>query len=501
MNSQRRRIDSSGRTFMPMNMDISDNDEFMTLPKVIVLFCIIASYVVWVVWGRNISLNIIGWIITFIGLTFIDQLLLRYIIFQEKYYYSIWKRDKRYGDPKASIFWNISSYKRTGVGDIMVYSDLKLGCFLELEKDTIIGREQDSMEKHFDAWSEFYKHVHLLGYKYVQMNIMEPAGKDIRLDELADIASNSKNEGVRTVLEYSTGYMKEISRATLNEKDYILIYTTQTNKMNSIINDVQEVSSHLLDGAYASVRIMTAQEVYQLPKELWNVGYFDGIEAQMDVYKHSGYSIKNPFKITQLNTYGGQAIKITPVEERRITKASKLLDNEKISLEDWSIDSVLSGEFERNQYKTMVSDNKSIHASVERVTEPVLTKEKKKKEKKKMFDKKSKTVQQPKFNDDIEEIEDNLEDEELVIDLGDTGEETEGAKPEVKKQEKAKVVKKTEKPVKQKKEKPKKEKKSGGLFGKKSDEGFDLSKVNLDDIEDDEYVGTDEDEVSDDEFF
>ena len=80
------------------------------------------------------------------------------------------------------------------------------------------------MEKHFDAWSEFYKSLNLMGYRYVQMNIMEPAGKDVRLDELADIASHAKNEGVRTVLELSTGYMKEISRATLNEKDYILIY-------------------------------------------------------------------------------------------------------------------------------------------------------------------------------------------------------------------------------------------------------------------------------------
>lgn len=508
MNSQRRRIDSSGRTFMPMNMDISDNDEFMTLPKIIVLFCILASYVVLVIWGRNIQLNIFGWLITLVGLTFINQLLLRYIVFQEKYYYSIWRRDKRYGDPKASIFWNISSYKRTGVGDIMVYADLKLGCFLELEKDTIIGREQDSMEKHFDAWSEFYKHLHLLDYKYVQMNIMEPAGKDVRLDELADIASNSKNEGVRTVLEYSTGYMKEISRATLNEKDYILIYTNKTNKMSNIINDVQEISAHLLDGAYASVRIMTAQEVYQLPKELWNVGYFDGIEAQMDVYKHSGYSIKSPFKITQLNTYGGESIKITPVEERRIEKASKLMDNNKIAIEDWNIESVLSGEFERNQYKTIVSDSKSIHESVERKMAPaVVKKEKVKKEKpsKKGKRKAKGQIQNiPDFND-IETDEDNLLeglDLEGVEDIDTEGEEPGVITTEEKvKEKKVKPVKKEKKKV-EKKEKPKKK---GGLF-KKKDDGFDLSAVNLEDIEDDDYMNSESDfdsgdEVSEDELF
>jgi hypothetical protein len=262
-----------------------------------------------------------------------------------------------YGDPKASIFWNIASIRKTGMGDILVYSDMKLGCILELEKDTIIGRESDSMEKHFDAWSEFYKSLHQYGYKYVQMNIMEPAGKDVRLDELAEIAANSKNEGVRTVLEYSTGYMKEISRATLNEKDYILIYTPNINRMNSIIGDVMEIAGKLLDGAYATVRIMSANEVYQLPKEIWNVGYFDGIEAQMDVYKHSGYSIKSPFKITQLVRSDYSSTVVSDMAERRIIKASKLLDNNKISYADWNIDDAMAGKFENGNYSKIVSED------------------------------------------------------------------------------------------------------------------------------------------------
>ena len=183
-NSQRRKLDSSGRMFMPMNMDISsDNDNFMTLPKIIVVFFLFMSYILWVMWGKNVGLSLFGWVFTFVILTFVNQLLMRYIVFQEKYYYRIWKRDKEYGDPKASIFWNISSIRKTGSGDVLVYSDMKLGCILELEKDTIIGRESDNMEKHFDAWSEFYKSLNLMGYRYVQMNIMEPAGKDVRLDE------------------------------------------------------------------------------------------------------------------------------------------------------------------------------------------------------------------------------------------------------------------------------------------------------------------------------
>lgn len=513
MNTQRRKIDSSGRTFMPMNMDINDSDEFMTLPKIVVLFGIFFSYILVILWGRGVGFNIVGWIIIILGLTFINQFLLRYVVFQERYYYSIWKRDSKFKNPKASIFWNISSYRRTGMGDIMIFADMKLGCFLELEKDTIIGREQDSMEKHFDAWSEFYKHIHLLDYKYVQLNIMEPAGKDVRLDELADIASNAANEGVRTVLEYATGYMKEISRATLNEKDYILIYTNKTTKMNSIINDVQEISGHLLDGAYASVRIMTINEIYQMPKELWNVGYFDGVEAQMDVYRHSGRSIKNPFTLTQLIKEDNTVLKLTPADEKRIIKASKLMENNQIRLEDWSIDSVLSGDFELYQYQNIVSDNTGTGiraANQNRVKDKTkITKESRTASKADKTSKSGKTVKPgkvaktkasknnnvPTFSD-IESDDMNMEtmDEDMFASTNDADVFEEStvvekkAKTTVTKKEKTPVVKNQKEKVKKDTKKDAAKGKKFGLFGKKQDDGFDLSTVDLSEIDsDDEY--------------
>lgn len=357
MNSQRRKIDSQGRTFIPMNMDISsNNDEFMSLHKVVVLFFVVLSYIILIAWGKSIGLNILGWILCLVLLTVLIVYLVRYVVFEERYYYKIWKRDKLVGNPKASIFWNISSIRKTPLGDILVYADLKIGCILELEKDTIIGREADSAEKHFDAWSEFYKYLNLSKYKYCQMNIMEPAGKDVRLDVLADEASHALNPGVRQVLELSVGYMKEISRATLNEMDYILVYTTNTNKMNTIINDVMEAGSRLLNGAYASVRIMTEAEIYQLPREIENVGYFDGVEAQMNVYKHSGYSIKNPLHISGV-VKDNKYIKIDDSISKKLEKASKLLDNGNISVVDWDFDEIMKGKFEKLDYKSIVSDD------------------------------------------------------------------------------------------------------------------------------------------------
>lgn len=419
MNSQRRKIDSQGRTFIPMNMDISsDNDEFMSIHKVIVLFFVLLSYIVITAWGKSIGLNILGWVICLILLTILNIYLVRYVVFEEKYYFRIWKRDKRIGNPKASIFWNISSIRKTPLGDILVYADLKIACILELEKDTIIGREVDSAEKHFDAWSEFYKYLNMSKYKYCQMNIMEPAGKDIRLDELADEASHAQNPGVRQILELSVGYMKEISRATLNEMDYILVYTTNTNKMSSIVNDVMEAGSRLLNGAYASVRIMTEAEIYQLPREINNVGYFDGVEAQMDVYKHSGYSIKNPLHISGII----KEDKFVPIDEKtykKIEKASKLLDNGNISVEEWGLDEIANGKFEKLDYKSIVSSDETPNLDEFNLNKVDNKKKKFKKESpKKEVVKKEKKISKNKINknkinrpDVSDEISDNDIDE------------------------------------------------------------------------------------------
>ena len=373
MNSQRRRRDASGRTFMPKNMDIGDRqDSFMSTPKLFMLVGIFLIFVVWFLWAGTIGLSKFGYMVTGVPVLFIVQLIVRYGIFQEKYYYKIWQRDKQLGNPTASAFWNVASIRTSSLGDVLVFADLKIGCVLELEKDTIIGRASDNQEKHYDAWSEFYKALNLKDYSFVQLNIMEPAGKDVRLQELSDIAVSSPNAGVQMVLEASVGYMKEISRATLNERDYILVYTKKTSKMDTIVEDAIEFGSKLLEGSYAAVKVLSSKEAFNVMRDLWNVNVFNGIEAQMDVYRHAGYKIEEPLKVVTIfkDNFNTQ-IELDKKATDRLKKASKLLDNSRISVAEWDIGEILEGKYDAIDLDTVldVTYSGDVEETVQKVNE------------------------------------------------------------------------------------------------------------------------------------
>ena len=446
MNSSRRRRDGSGRTFMPKNMDIGDRqDSFMTTPKLFISVALFGMFVIWFIWAGSRELTALGYIITFIPVAFVGQWMLRYGIFQEKYYYKIWQRDKQLGNPTPSTFWNIASIRTSSLGDVLVFADLKIGCVLELEKDTIIGRAADNQERHYDAWSEFYKALNLKGYSFVQLNVMEPAGKDVRLKELSDIALASPNAGVQLVLEASVSYMKEISRATLNERDYILVYTKSTSKMDTIVEDATEFGSKLLNGSYAAVKVLSSKEVFNLMRDIWNVSVFNGIEAQMDVYKHTGLKISEPFKLLTIykDNFSTQ-IEMDKKNTERIKKASKLLDNARISVSEWDIDTILAGKYDQIDLDSVLDVNytgdventiqvtnerkrKMQEYQEKRLAEAKAKQEEKKKKRKGGFKKPSLNLlkkEQPLVKNDnqnsINQVENNVhEDDDYDIDLDD----------------------------------------------------------------------------------
>lgn len=344
--------DSQGRIFVPMNVDAtSDNDSFLTIPKGITIISIIIAYVALIAWGTSTGLTIFGWIICLAFVTFVSQLLLRYIVFQETYFYKLWRKEKELGTPKASRFWSIASIRKTPSGDVLVFQDLKVGVLIELERDTIIGRAVDNKERHYDAWSECYRAAITMGLNIAQLNLMQPAGRDERFNEMSDLASRATNKNVRRLLEINTGHMRNISSNTLDEHDYLLIYSKNINKIDSILMEALEAVSYLMDGAYVGARVLTESEVYQLPRENFNVKFFDGVEAQMSVYRGSGVQMKVPFKIRRIEFEGDKRVTMNPQLNSKIEEAVKLLNNEQIPYAEWSVLDALGGKWS-SQYRS-----------------------------------------------------------------------------------------------------------------------------------------------------
>jgi hypothetical protein len=169
---------------------------------------------------------------------------------------------------------------------------------VKVDRDTITGKEAEFKEVHYDAISDFYREVVNNRYSFVQMNVMEQAGKDPRLNNLNKLVNNSDNKNINRLMELEIGYIKNITRMSLYETDYFIIYTTDISKRDYIMNDVTECMFKLLDGAYIGYTILNSKEIVDFVKSQYGVNYFNATEASMDMFNRNSMSTVAPFNIT-----------------------------------------------------------------------------------------------------------------------------------------------------------------------------------------------------------
>lgn len=299
-NTKRREnyIDRNGNMFMPMNIEGGQwNESFFTTNKLfcigglilslmLMLFALSSENSSW----RQYAIVIGVWLIVAFYLT-------RFVIFEEKFYYRMYKELQQHEISTPALFWNIASLKDTDDGAIITYSDARVAIMVKLERDTITGKSKDFKETHYDAVSNFYKEVVTNRYCFVQMNIMEQAGKDPRLNELSKIVTKSDNNNICKLMEMQVGHIKNITHASLYESDYFLFYTTDVSKVDNIIQDISECIFKILDGAYIGYQVLSSKEIVDLVKEIYGVNYFNSTEASLMMFDRNQSQNITPFNI------------------------------------------------------------------------------------------------------------------------------------------------------------------------------------------------------------
>lgn len=300
MNTQRRDdyIDNHGNMFIPMNVEGGTwNEHFFTTTKLITLAAII-GILIFILAALSSETSPLGKYIFWLGIWGVASFYaIRYIIFEEKFYYKMYKELQQYEVSSPAVFWNIASIKDTDEGAILTYADGKIGVIVKIERDTITGKPAGFKETHYDAISDFYKEVNLDGYSLIQMNIMEQAGKDDRLNDLSKLVYSSDNPNICKLMEMEVGHIKNISHRSLYESDYFLFYTTDITRLDSILEDVNEKIFILLDGAFASFSILTSKNVVDLVKEIYGVNYFNSTQASLQIFSSNNIAYTSPFTI------------------------------------------------------------------------------------------------------------------------------------------------------------------------------------------------------------
>lgn len=349
-NIARRKI-KGGKMFVPMNMNGYDGDRyhFFSSAKLAVLAIIVVLNIIWQSVISNMGLTIVGrMLFTAIGLLVSSKVIRKYII-EEDYFYKLYLKQQELTDTAPDIFWNISSVRIDEDGALLIFNDMKIGCMLRLERDTIVGKADNSSEKHFDAWSDFYNELHQRKLSIIQLNLMESSVKDSRLNTLGLVSTSCSNNNIKRALELEVEYLKRIGTSTLTETDYIMVYTDRSSRISTLLQDVADCTYKLLDGAYSSVKIMTEKEIYALPKDLYNVEFFDGIQAQMRVYKSYHDNIDDAFKIKRIKIANTDGFKIIDIDSRALVTLEILataVNNGYIEYGKWSVDEALDGKLD-----------------------------------------------------------------------------------------------------------------------------------------------------------
>lgn len=351
-NSARRRIDNQGRMFIPMNVEGGGYDEkFLDTKKVV---WIVSLLMMWIFITLTINsteyMSKLGKNLLIIGGLVITFYVVRFAIFEERYYYKMYKKMQLYSNPTTDVFWNVASIKDTNRGSILMYSDMRVGVIIKLERDSIIGRDDDFIENHFDAVSDFYRELMLRDLSFVQLNMMEQAGKDPRLPKLDKLVMETENPNVKMLLELELGYIKNLTRATLYETDYILIYSNRLDRIDTIIDDVEDCAYRLLDGAYVGYDVLNSKEIIDLHKEIFGISYFDYSEAAINTFRTVNVSNKPAVELRTINLNNGSRIELTNKDILAIKRLASYVENGSINEENISILDALEGNKFRNNY-------------------------------------------------------------------------------------------------------------------------------------------------------
>lgn len=311
--------DRNGNMFIPMNVEGGIwNEHFITTPKLICIVLIIISIFIIITYLQSEAAKFTQYII-WIGIwAFISLQVLRFIVFEEKFYYKMYLELKDHEIASPSLFWDIASIKDTDEGAIMTYSDAKIGIMIKLERDTITGKNSEFKETHYDAISDFYREVATIKYNFIQMNIMEQAGKDPRLHELSKLVYKSDNNNICKLMEMEVGYIKNITHYSLYESDYFLFYTQDLSKVDTIIGDASECIFRILDGAYIGYTILSSKEIVDFVKEEYGVNYFNSTDASLQMFDRNAANIATPFNVYGIIWKDGEDQELTNQEINKI---------------------------------------------------------------------------------------------------------------------------------------------------------------------------------------
>lgn len=365
-NTGRRVKDSDGKQFLPMNVEGSfGEDSPMTFTKVITTIVVLATLVVSAIVMIESGFSIAKFCILYGAMFIAGTMVIRYFVLEERTYYRMYKEAEENTNDNgehiidAKKIWNIASIDNSEDGAKLIFKDAKVGVVVRIERGVITGHREDSVEKHTDCVSEFYKELNKRNICHVHMSIMEPAGKDSRLNKLDRLGRKSDNKNINRLAELGITHIKNISQSTWLEAEYYLLYTRDITRVDMINQDVEECMAVLMKGMYAGYEVLGSGELRGLNefvKERMSITQFNIREASIGESTASIEHNSSIVNIREIVWSTGDRQELSYGETKLLLEmASEAIRCDKIRIEE-SLKSTLYKKIDKKEFEVDIEE-------------------------------------------------------------------------------------------------------------------------------------------------
>ncbi|MEC2463365.1 hypothetical protein P9X10_00440 [Bacillus cereus] len=231
--------------------------------------------------------------------TYIYTAILRFLVFQEGRISDAYETmvEKDY-EQSTNAFWNIYNISDKPPFTVHYANGLK-GIFVRLDKDVVVGQEDNMEFTHFDRIADMYNVAHRLGLDMVNIDYMDIVGNDSRMQDMYAKASNCDNESLKQILLSMCGYLEYEMSLDYTSYD-VYVFTGRINE-EALWYNVREVLEYGLRANYKSYTLINPNQLRKMVQSVMNLENFSRLQAEKEVIMNTLSKTITPIKLIRVD--------------------------------------------------------------------------------------------------------------------------------------------------------------------------------------------------------
>jgi hypothetical protein len=260
---------------------------------------------------------------------FVLSYIVRFVIIRERYFRE--KRKELIENDymfQHNVFWNIYEISNRYPYIVQYANGLK-GIFVALDKDVIVGKDDEYDFFHHEAIANAYQQMEKRGIECMHIDFMDTVGKDSRLASLFNQAERIENPDLRRVMLRKYDHIEYTMNRAYASYDVYCFYFTGRDDM--FWDELQVVLEYFRQANYIRSRVLDRDAISILTKSMMNIEDFSVNRACDNLFKemHQVEYIRTLW----VEKDGEREVRNKSLEEieevRRVSKAEKDIKRKK----------------------------------------------------------------------------------------------------------------------------------------------------------------------------